>query len=83
MLINGRIKSMKVRAKRIIAGTTFATVYVVGVTLFWNLPKPVSDASPLFAFLWFFMTTKITKWSFVKIGWTTHEAEASNSPKRS
>jgi hypothetical protein len=66
---------MRERSKIIVGHCTFFVVYIGGLVTFWSLPGLISEASPVFAIVWLFATSKGLKWFFVRIGWTTNERE--------
>jgi hypothetical protein len=63
--------------KIIVVKITFLVISLGGITVIWNLPRPISDISILLGIAWIFFTSRILKWFFIRIGWTTKEREGS------
>lgn len=61
--------------KTIIVKTTFLVMSLGGITVIWNLPRPFSDISILLGIAWIFFTSRILRWFFIRMGWTTKERE--------
>lgn len=61
--------------KIIIVKITFLVISLGGITVIWNLPRPFSDISILLGIAWIFFTSRIVRWFFIRMGWTTKERE--------
>lgn len=48
----------------------FIFIYFLGVAIFWNLPKHLSQATPVLAIVWFFVTTTLSKYLIGLLGWS-------------
>lgn len=61
--------------KIIIVKIAFLVMSIGGITIIWNLPRPLSDVSILLGIGWIILTSKFLAWFFIRIGWTTKERE--------
>ena len=55
--------------KKAILGFAFLVVYIAGVTTVWGISGS-SGWAIIFAFIWFYLTSKFISYIAVKAGWT-------------
>ena len=62
-------------ARVLLVRVAFLLICLVGITVSWNLPSPISDISILIGLAWIVLTSKMLKWFVVRMGWSTKERE--------
>jgi len=56
--------------KKGVVGLIFLAIYIGGVTAAWTIPAFKDGLSLIFAFAWFFVTSKFVSYLAARFGWT-------------